>query len=230
MVILYNTKYKQQIKKDYKIQYQHLGKRKQRTQFSKCMMIALKIFYLVWTSLVLSMLIIRILNLSLRNDDVNLTSFPSQCGSWAYSNGCTRIVKNGTQCVRQGTIPNSYPYQFQLSYVDQDDGTTMNTTDIVQICSSQIGFSKQVYPTDDIDESQSRIFMHLFIETPFFGFINDFYIEFVQQFYVSNSYVQVQSQSRLSGNDLMQNYNYVETFFKCLKTMTDEQPIVKSCS
>ncbi|CDW88061.1 UNKNOWN [Stylonychia lemnae] len=168
-----------------------------------------------------SMLIIRILTLSFKRTQVNLENFPSNCGDWSIPNGCTRIVKNHTGCVRPKTIPGSYPFYFKESY-EEDDGSLIKTIEYADLCSQMVGFNRRVYPDDDIDYNSRYVYLHHYVETPFFGIINDFYVMYGYEF--NRVYVAAQSQSRFSGDDSLVNYNNVQSFYKCMTDMTNENP------
>lgn len=120
------------------------------------------------------MFIVRVTVLTLRIDDVYLQSFPPDCSGWAKDDGCTRITRLADQCVRPMTIPNSYSMYYKLQYSVGEQGMTI--AQILKRCMENISFNNKVFPQSEVDDKAIFAFVHLLVQTTFWGFIDDMYI------------------------------------------------------
>eukprot|EP00347_Sterkiella_histriomuscorum_P014207 403361760 len=206
-----------------------MGKKRSNSQFTKTMIIILQIIYVILTVLVLLMFLLRVLVLTYRNGEVDFTVFPDNCSSWAIDSGCTRVSRKAEQCVRIKTIKDSYPIYFQKYYVV--DGNQTPLQQIFIECINNVGLNTIKYPKENIDPTKTNLYTHLYVETPFWGLIDDMYIRMIDNF-GQNFYIEAQSQLRLGSYDFMVNYDNVESFYKCMKQMTNENinPDKKACS
>jgi len=52
--------------------------------------------------------------------------------------------------------------------------------EIIDSCTSMVGFNKRVYPKGDLNTNSTTVNLHHVVETMFFGFLNDFYVLYQQ--------------------------------------------------
>lgn len=152
------------------------------------MLIILQIIYVTLTIVVLVMFLIRILNLTFRNGQVDFEEFPDNCSSWSIENGCTRVVKKADTCVRIKTIKDSYPIYFYDSYYIDDEDTPIQQIFIQ--CVNNVGLNSIKYPKTELDPTSNNLYVHLYVQTPFWGFIDDMYIRMVYDFFAKQYYVE----------------------------------------
>mmetsp|Transcript_5865 Transcript_5865/g.7077 ORF Transcript_5865/g.7077 Transcript_5865/m.7077 type:complete len:204 (-) Transcript_5865:83-694(-) len=172
------------------------------------------VLFVTLTSIVGILAVIRIIALSMHSSwrsDLN-GAFPEKCGSWAESDGCTRITLRQASCIRDKDI-------------SSENNIVINTVNDKQLnrviagCVDDLSGAKLNSPDDYSDSSQSGQTVHVTVNSLFFGFIDDLYI--VQEPYdagVSGEQrvLRLQSQLRMGKSDFEQNYNHVKTILDCI--------------
>ena len=71
LYLIYFLKFKNQMKKDYRNQYDKMAKKKKKSFSVKALQIFMKLSYLLFNAVLFSMLIFRCMSLTIRNADVN---------------------------------------------------------------------------------------------------------------------------------------------------------------
>ena len=150
--------------------------------------------------------------------------FPAACGSWAASNGCTRVVLEESGCTRAQNIPNDYTIVFSTQGVDR----LLNTQ--ISQCVQELKGAKLMSPRDLDDLNTSGNLIHITFNSAIFGFIDDMYMQteplagaaLAQGEESSDREVKMQSQLRIGSYDFDQNYDHVQQMVKCLDDAFDD--------
>ena len=101
-------------------------------------------------------------------------NFPSDCGDWAKKCGCTRVLLDKDQCVREDEIPSRYTIAFNVGEESTDD-RVLNSR--IHECVQNSHSSKLITPKDLGSSSKSGELIHISWTSAVFGFLDDMYIK-----------------------------------------------------
>ena len=157
----------------------------------------------------------------------NLTSYPTQCSSWAEESGCTRLSIYSDQCTRPETIPGTYVNSFNST-----QPAMLNAK--IQECAAKSILGKIQYPPNLGGQTVWQPFIHITWSSKTLGILDDVFMEtYLNETAVPvYSVVNIQSQLRIGHSDFNQNWEHVDWMMKCLNNnlKQEQNTYLEPCS
>ena len=189
--ILYFVKVKKAMKQDYKVQYEMMGKKENDSCYTKSILICLRLMFVSANALMLTMIVLRAISLTKPNE---VTSFPYACNDYS-GRGCARIVMQQNSCFRTESLANSYTLVY-LTKANNHNPVPF----YINYCAQTISINQLKYPKEWPSMNSSSGFIHEVVESMFFGFIDDVYIQW-RPYGSQYTIIEVQSEPRVGKSD-----------------------------
>lgn len=174
------------------------------------------IIYICFIVLIGTMSFVRLVSLFRRikwRNDLD-DQFPTACGNWSESHGCTRVTLESAGCTRPEEITKENSLIFQVN-VDR----LLNTQ--IYECVKSIDGAKLMHPSDLNESDENNQLIHVTFNSAIFGFIDDMFI--ITEVYqpsdptaLESRNLKIQSQLRIGRYDFDQNYEHVKLMLDCL--------------
>lgn len=164
LALAYRVRWHKHNHDHYRRKYEKMGTLDRYGKQKKFLRTLLYTTIITISAFLLTFFVIRVVSLSIHKDEIHIEHFPENCMNWARD-GCTRIDRFKSKCTRPGHIPEYFPVVYSKNKLNAK----------VQSCAPFLGKYNIIYQS--FDEEYQKWFYHIALQSSFWGFIDDLYIQ-----------------------------------------------------